>query len=292
MRKLIVNADDFGFNREVTDGIIQCHQRGCVTSTTLMVNMSAAEYAAEQAKKFPNLSVGIHLNLTHGRPISDPQKVPALVGADSNFNKERNVYKRANRFQLPAEQIERELSAQIEKFLDLGISPSHCDSHHRIGAWLQIFPIQLRLLKKYGIRRLRTHGGLYHFDKTASKKFKALLRMLKVNARKLPNNAYYKLQDVYCRLNGFVLPDIRYSFVKLISSSPLKFDIAGWQKLIKNMPSGTVELTTHPGLPNDDPMDKPAFREQRVAEYNLLINPECKRICQEHGIELISFNEL
>jgi len=292
MRKLIINGDDLGITRDVTDAIIECHRDGILTSTTLMVNMPAAEYGVEESKKYPNLSVGIHLNLTMGKPISDPKDIPALVGPDGNFNNKRDVYKRANRFQLPAEQIERELSVQIEKFLDFRITPSHCDSHHRIGAWLQIFPIQVKLLKKYGIKRLRTHGGLYRFDKTSSQKLKVLLKVLKVNARKLPNNTYYKLQDVYCRLKGFTLPDVRFAFTKLISSSPLKPDMAGWRKLIENMPSGIVELTTHPGLPGDDPMVNPVFHEQRVAERNLLINPECKKICQEHGVELINFSEI
>lgn len=263
-----------------------------MTSTTLMVNMPAAEYAAHQAKKFPNLSVGIHLNLTMGKPLSDPKELAALIGPDNDFKNFTEMLKLGNRFKLPVGQIEKELSAQIERFLSWGIVPSHCDSHHHITVCSQIFPIKLRLLKKYNIKRLRTNRGFYRLDKTGPDRLKLLPRMLSANAAKLPNRIYYELQHTYCKLKGYVLPDVRYGFSKVISSSPLKFDIAGWQKLIENMPSGIVELATHPGLPNDDPMDRPAFREQRVAEYNLLINPECKRICQEHGIELISFNEL
>ena len=82
MRKLIVNADDFGFNKEITDGIIRCHQQGCVTSTTLMANMLAADYAADRSKTHTNLSVGVHLNLTSGMPLSNPQDISSLI--DSN----------------------------------------------------------------------------------------------------------------------------------------------------------------------------------------------------------------
>lgn len=292
MRKLIVNGDDFGYNREITDGIIQCHAKGILTSTTLMVNMPAAEYAAEESKKHPNLSVGIHLNLTTGRPISEPQKIPALVDSDGNFNSSKYIFRLANRFKLPSDQVEREFRAQIERFFSFGITPSHCDSHHRVGAWLQTFPIQLKVLKEYNIKRLRTHGGLYRLDESSPQKFKTLLKMLKMNVRKLPKTTYYKLQDTYCRIKGYTLPDVKYSFVKLISSSPLSFDVAGWKRLIENMPCGVVELSFHPGLPSDDPMDSPTFREQRVAEYNLLIDPECKKICREQDVELISFSEL
>lgn len=292
MRRLIVNGDDFGFNREVTDGIIKCHCESILTSTTLMVNMPAAEYAAEQSKKYPNLSVGIHLNLTNNKPVANPQSVPTLVGQDGNFTDRQNVYRKANRFQFSSEEIEIEFRAQIEKFLSFGITPSHCDSHHRVGAWLQTFPIQIKVLKEYGIKKLRTHGGLYHFDKKCPRKFKVLLGALKKNTIKLPKNTYYKLQDIYSRFKGYSLPDERYGFAKLISSPPLKHDIAGWRRLIENMPHGTIEFNTHPGLPSADPHDTPEFRKVRSADYNFLMNPACKKICQEHEVKLINFNGL
>jgi len=292
MRKLIVNADDFGFNREVTDGIIECHLAGTVTSTTLMVNMPAAEYAAEQSKKYPDLSVGVHLTLDGSKPISDPSKVPALIGPDGNFHHYLEVFRLANRFRFPVDQIEREFCAQIERFLSLGIVPSHCDSHHHTDACLQTFPIKLRVLKKYGINKLRTHRGFYRFDKTSPHKFEVLAKMLKTNVIRLPYRVYYELQHIYCRFKGYRLPDVGDCFSKLISSPPLKFDVISWRKLIENIPPGVAEICTHPGLPSEDPMDSPMFRKQRVAEYNLLLNPECKKICQENDVELISFNEL
>ena len=87
MRKLIVNADDFGFNHEVTDGILECHKNGCLTSATLMTNKPAAEYAAIESKKYPDLSVGIHftINGNGGRPVSDPEKISDLVNPDGSF---------------------------------------------------------------------------------------------------------------------------------------------------------------------------------------------------------------
>jgi len=292
MRKLIVNGDDFGFNREVTNGIIECHTRGILTSTTLMVNMPAAEYAAEKGKKYPNLSIGIHLNLTTGKPLSAPEKIPALLGPDGNFKKQKDMFKLANRFQLSSEQVERELSAQIEKFLSFGIVPTHCDSHHHTAACMQIFPIKLKLLNKYKIKRLRTHRGFYRFDKTSPQKLKVFAKMLKTNTIRLPYRVYHELQHIYCRFKGYRLPDFRYGFSKVISVPPLKPDIISWRKLIENMPPGIAEFCTHPGLPSEDPMDSPMFREQRIADYNLLVDPECKKICREKNVELINFSEL
>jgi len=292
MRKLIINGDDFGFNREITDGIIECHTKGILTSTTIMVNMPAAEYAVEQSKKYPNLPIGIHLNITLGKPLSAPEKIPALVDHDGNFKNQEEMFRLANRFQLPSQQVEREFSAQIERLLSFGITPTHCDSHHHIGDCFQIFPIKLKLLNKYNIKKLRTQRGFYRFDKNSSQKLNVLLKTLIKNTVRFPYRLYYELQHVYCRSKGYHLPDVRYGFSKLISDLPLKFDTAGWRKFIENMPSGTAEFCTHPGLPSEDPTDKPEFREQRIAEYNLMINPECKKICKENNVELISFNEL
>lgn len=79
VKKLIVNADDFGFSKAVTDAILDCHSNGIVTSTTLMSNMPFAEYAASKAKVFPMLSVGLHMTLTEGKPLSAPADVDNLI---------------------------------------------------------------------------------------------------------------------------------------------------------------------------------------------------------------------
>lgn len=292
MHKLIVNGDDFGFNREVTDGIIECHAKGILTSTTLMVNMPAAEHAVEEGKKYPNLSIGIHLTLTQGKPLSYPQDVPNLIDEKGNFYSYLEAFRRANRFKFPVNQIEREFCAQIERFLSLGIVPSHCDSHHHIAACPQLFLIKLRVLKKYGIKKLRTHRGFYRFDRTSSERLNVLLKALRKNTVRFPYRIYYEFQHAYCKLKGFRMPDERYGFAKLISKLPLEYDIEGWERFIENMPEGISEFCTHPGLPSDDPADRPVFRKQRVAEYNLLLNPECKKICHQRNVELINFNDL
>ena len=67
--QVIFNADDFGLTKGVTDGIIQSHTKGIVTSTSLIMNGRAVSYAVEQAKKHPSLRVGLHLVLSWGKPL-------------------------------------------------------------------------------------------------------------------------------------------------------------------------------------------------------------------------------
>jgi predicted glycoside hydrolase/deacetylase ChbG (UPF0249 family) len=292
MRKLIVNADDFGFNREVTDGILECHKNGCVTSTTLMAHMPAAEYAVEQSKKFPNLSVGIHLAINTGRPLSDPKKIPALVDSDGNFKSSSEIVRLAKRCRLPIEQVQREFTAQVERFLSFGITPTHCDGHQHITVNPQPLIAMMRVIKKYNIKRMRTYRGLYRLDKTCNFKFSNLLEMLRINTVRAPKSTYYELLHRFLQLRGYRLPDMKCGFYKVVSSSPLNYDLNGWAALLKNLPDGVCELVVHPGLPSSDPMDREEFRKVRVLEYELLSSPRTKKLCEEFGVELVNFNVL
>ena len=84
--RLIINADDLGMSRGITDGILVAHRYGFLTSTSLLVNMAASEYAVERVASAPKLGVGVHLNICQGRPISPAREVPSLVNADGTFH--------------------------------------------------------------------------------------------------------------------------------------------------------------------------------------------------------------
>ena len=82
VRRLIVNADDFGLAGSVSTGIIDVYQSGQLSSTTLMVNMPGTEEAVDLAERHPGLGVGLHFNLTEGRPLTDAL---SLVDSDGAY---------------------------------------------------------------------------------------------------------------------------------------------------------------------------------------------------------------
>src|SRR5215472_10305385 len=82
MKKLIVTADDFGLTRRVNEAIAIAHSNGIVTTASLMVNGNGFESAVEIAQNCPNLDVGLHLNLTEGRPVSSVASIPALASGE------------------------------------------------------------------------------------------------------------------------------------------------------------------------------------------------------------------
>lgn len=125
--RLIFNADDFGISKGCNAAIIDCFKEGFMTSTSLMVNMPQAKQAAMLMKHYPQLSVGIHLNLTVGYPLSS--NVPTLVKQDGTFNK-GNLKESSD---VSIEEIRTELYAQMNRFIELtGQLPTHINSHHGI----------------------------------------------------------------------------------------------------------------------------------------------------------------
>src|SRR5262245_55874740 len=115
-RYLIVNADDFGYSEGVNRGIVEAHQRGIVTSASLMVRQPAAHEAAIAANDCAGLSLGLHLDLGEWAYRSD-----AWI----------EVYRVVDLHERAA--VEREIQRQAEAFLELaGRKPTHLDSHQHV----------------------------------------------------------------------------------------------------------------------------------------------------------------
>lgn len=144
---LIINADDFGLSKSVNKGIIESFRNGTVSSTTLMTNMPGFEDAVRLANEHPDLGVGLHFNLSYGRPLSRPDDVPSLVKEDGRF-----VYHPdSDHIPWTAADVERELEAQWLKFVSTGRKPTHIDSHHLVHALGPAYPIVAEFCHKQGV---------------------------------------------------------------------------------------------------------------------------------------------
>lgn len=143
MIKLIVNADDFGFSHGVNHGIIDSYLYGIVNSTTMMMTMAGTEHAIHLAKKYPKLRVGIHLVLTCGKPLVD--QVPSLVDNNGHFRTLSTFDPKV----ISLEELEREWTAQIERFINAGLKPTHLDSHHHVHTLNELNPVVKNLSIKF-----------------------------------------------------------------------------------------------------------------------------------------------
>lgn len=144
-RKLIVNADDFGLSPGVNYGIIETFNYGILSSTTLMINQPYVEHALELSKRFPELSMGIHLTFDKGKALTN---VSSLTDSNGNFLKYAelaNIGKEVDFYQ--------EAEAQLKLFIQLtGKKPTHVDSHHHIHLeFLEANKAILKLCKTYNL---------------------------------------------------------------------------------------------------------------------------------------------
>lgn len=145
MGKLIINADDYGYSSGVNYGIIHAHQRGVLTSTTMMANMPGFEEGIKLAKKNPDLGIGVHLVLTAGSPLS--KDVPSLT----NNNKFHHLSYYEKKFEIDLNELYIEWKMQIDKIIDHGINPTHLDSHHHINSIYPLSKIFTKLAKEYDL---------------------------------------------------------------------------------------------------------------------------------------------
>lgn len=143
-RRLIVNADDFGLTRGVSQGILRAHRHGIVTSTTMLVNRDIDRDVLAAARD-SGLGIGLHVNLTLGTPLT---RGTSLVDAAGRFIRDpRGAAARAT-----AADVAREVRAQVERFVALvGRQPTHLDSHHHIGSYDPVAASMLEIARALGV---------------------------------------------------------------------------------------------------------------------------------------------
>lgn len=146
VRQLIVTADDFGQHPEINNGIIEAHQRGIVTSASLMVHGSAVHQAVRLARMHPLLDVGLHLDIGEWR----------LVGADWV-----PIYERVNAGD--AHGIAVEIDRQLALFRQLvGREPTHLDSHQHVHLRSPVHALALNKAQQLRVALRRSFGGIEH----------------------------------------------------------------------------------------------------------------------------------
>ena len=156
MKKLIINADDFGRHQSINNAIIQGHVSGCITSASIMPGGNAFQDAVDKAIEHPQLGIGIHLTLIGEKPVMNPSEIPTLVDDKGYLLKEYPQF--LNRFlrgEINLSEVRAELSAQIDKVVASGVRITHIDSHQHLHVLPGIIDIVLDIAEKHNIKSLR-----------------------------------------------------------------------------------------------------------------------------------------
>jgi len=282
VRRLIINADDFGLTSGVNRGILESHQSGVVTSSTLMACGAQFQEGVALALQVPRLSVGCHVVLVDGAPVLSVEQLSslAIAGSPPRFRESLIGFAgRAAAGRLDQEQIEQEVTAQIQKLQAAGIDVSHLDSHKHTHMFPVVLRGMLRAAKNCGVRAIRNPFEPLVFAKVGGWKRQFQLRILQRYRATFRN----ELAEA-----AMVTPD---GCIGIAVTGGLT--LAAFQSLIENLPEGTWELVSHPGYIDEDLDEiKTRLRASREKELAILTSAAAKESLRRAQIELISYREL
>jgi hopanoid biosynthesis associated protein HpnK len=286
VRRLIINADDFGLTGGVNRAIVEGHQHGVVTSSTLMANGAAFEDAVRRAETVPRLSIGCHVVLVDGSPVLEPEQVSTFVSRTHPVRFGDGIAKfsaRALTGRVDSDQVQAEVAAQIQKLQSAGISVSHLDSHKHTHMFPSVFRPLLRAAQTCGVRAIRNPFEVIRISLAVGrpalwKRYGEvqLLRNLASRFRKAAKEA------------GVMTPDGTLGIVVTGTLDEQLFRL-----IIEKLPEGTWEFVCHPGY-SDTELDgvRTRLRQSREQELKVLKSPETRDLLARSGIELISYRDL
>jgi len=290
MRRLIINADDFGWSEAVTGGILKAHREGVLTSTTLMTNLAGAEAALARAREeAPNLGIGIHLNLTEGGPLAPRDEAAPLAGPDGRFAFSlAGLFRAARDSQDVRWAIARELEAQIAWAEPHGLVPSHIDGHKHVHMHPAILPLAIDLARAHGIPAMRTTpewrlpgiAGLLPRGWGAVDCLRQWL--LERVARR-----WGRAAQTAARQAGLATADW---FFGARATGGISAELL--EQVLRQAPEGTGEIMVHPGLPEAAPQRPTRLGESRPRELAALCDPRVRRAAEEAGWTWATYKDL
>jgi predicted glycoside hydrolase/deacetylase ChbG (UPF0249 family) len=314
VRKLIVNADDFGLTAGVNRGIVESSSDGVVSSTTLMANGPAFEDAVVAARSVPNLSVGCHVVLVDGTPVLPPDTVETLLAVRSaepgKFYSSLSAFAaRAMLGGFDRDQLVAEITAQIRKIQGAGIHVTHLDSHKHAHIFPEILIALLRAARICGVRAIR--NPIVPVKAVPAKQFKNKRELWKRYGQVRALHTFSGPFHQRTKRAGLLTPDGVIGVIETGSREALKDASkdnskddpkansnhnSGYSSLLRqtlsNLPDGTWEFVCHPGY-SDDALRATHTRllDSRDEERHLLTSVELRQFLERENIQVISYRE-
>ena len=285
MRRLIINADDFGLTSGVNRAIVEGNHSGVLTSATLMANAKASVAATELAKAQPSLKTGCHVVLIDGTPLT--ADLPTLTNGASRFRSSLKQFALdAVRKRIAAEEIQRETEAQIRRIQACGIALTHVDSHKHTHMFPQVLRPVLRAARACGVRAVRNP-----FEPLQAWPKSMVIGNPGLWSRSAAVMAFQIFASEFRRAlkeEGMLSTN---GTVGIAATGML--DQQKLLKILKALPEGTWELVCHPGYSDAD-LQAAGTRltQSREVELAALISAEIQEAITRQKIQLISYADL
>jgi len=286
MKCLIVNADDFGLTQGVNRAIVACHERGIVSSTTLMATGKCFDEAVTLASSLPGMSVGCHVVLVDGEPLLPANEVRSLLapGTQRFYHTITEVLQAVARGRFDPKEVEAEARAQMAKLRDSGIAISHFDAHKHTHMFPSILRPLLRAADANNVRAVRNP-----FEAPRSVTVREAMGNRTLFVRKAETTVLRAalrrrwLSEV--RLAGLATTDgsLGVAATGTLNAPRLR-------KMLEKMPPGVWELVCHPGYNDRDLASvRTKLRESREVEMAALQSITRDELRDHYEIELLPF---
>jgi len=278
VKRIILNADDFGLAPSINAAVIEASRNGYLTSTSLCVMGPVAEEAAAAVGELPRLSVGLHLALVDETPAAPVSEIPSLINSEGRLPRSGLEFtRRWSVGQISARDVAREVAAQWTRAERLGVRPTHFDSHDHIHVLPGVLEICLREASARGVHRLRVPAETV-VDGVAGvrRRFFGLgLRVLSQRAARVATQHGFAFPDAFSGFRGAGAIDTDSLVARILAA-----------------PAGCTEIALHPAaedLPRTDMCDW-GYRWQD--EYRALLDPRVGEALAASGAEIGSFRDV
>ena len=265
---VIIHADDLAETHAVNAAAMKAIESGSINSASIMVPCPWFPEMADYAKSHPDADLGLHLTLTAERvyyrwgPVAPIDKVPSLVDDNGYFHHDWTPQPKID----PAE-VERELRAQIERALAMGVHPTHLDSHQYrlIVTGKDLFDVMVRLGHDYHLPIFVTRDWFAEHPYLASSLG--------------PNDI---VLDHTVTIDPGVTADKWDDF---------------YLNALRNLQPGVTEFVIHPGFADEELRSATRERETwgaawRQRDYDFFTSEKFRRVLKDEHIQLITWREL
>jgi predicted glycoside hydrolase/deacetylase ChbG (UPF0249 family) len=261
LKYLIPNADDFGYTRDVNEGIIHAHRQGILTATTLMATGAEFDHAASLARENRSLDVGVHLVLvgSEGFPPTVTQLIQQIA--------RRRIH------------IYEELVAQVRKVQSAGIRPTHLDTHKHTHLLPPVLNAVARISSEFQIPWVRRPfdlplhaGGIPWKRRLVSK----TLGFARARFHRVLSRSGCRTTDYFA---GFQMTG--------------HYDAPELARLIRQLPEGVTEFMCHPGFCTQElQATRTRLKESRRRELDALTSREVRQAIEESNVTLARYPEI
>lgn len=282
MKNYIITADDYGMCEVVNKAIDDCMEAGLVTTTNVIVNMEDLLPASTLRKRFPNASIGMHWNITAGKPILPKEEISTLIDENGEFYKVLVFFERFKKGLINQEHIIKELKAQYKIFYNLCGKADYWNTHQNSGLDFKTFSIFNKIALELGIDKTRSFRRTYIKGGAYPNTLKG----------KIVEFAKRKVFDIWF---GYIIPK---TGTKVPDGRMIYFDDAEKSQDIKNIGENTiwgkkeiVEMVVHPAIVANY-KSFGTLTDVRLAEWKMFSSPQTKEYLKEQGIEIVNFSVL